>query len=154
MSTAPPPKKPQSDVRKRSVLPSTLNLLAAAQSSSAAASINDLTSDEYLDKMEEELNRSVDKEVEGLVDGMGEIVAKGNIEGRDHHQLSLDSFQIASRTESMIRSTHTLLSLVHTLKLLHLFSDTATPTLATEKRAKELEKEIEVAKARVRALVQ
>lgn len=34
----------------------------------------ELNSDEYLDKMEEELNRKVDADTEVLVDGMAELV--------------------------------------------------------------------------------
>jgi hypothetical protein len=54
---------------------------------------------------------------------------------------------------SQIRAAHSLLSLSHTLKLLHLFADTATPTLAREQRAAQLEKEIAQAKERVESLV-
>ena len=52
-----------------------------------------------------------------------------------------------------IRSAHSLLSLSHTLKLLHLFADTATPTATRERLAAQLEKDIEAAKAKVEDLV-
>lgn len=71
MDTATP--KRQTDVRRRTVAPTTLqNLLAA--SSGAQSAVNDLKSDEALDKLEEELNRRVDEETQVLVQGMADLV--------------------------------------------------------------------------------
>lgn len=57
------------DVRKRTVLPSTLqNVRAPGQPQL------ELPSDAYLDREEEELNRRVDAHVEQLVDGMKDLV--------------------------------------------------------------------------------
>lgn len=94
------------------------------------------------------------------------------IDGKDHFRVAQEAFQAECRTESMVRSTfldstrreltlrfsqiraaHSLLSLSHTLKLLHLFADTATPTITRERLAAELEKDIEAAKAKVDLLV-
>lgn len=72
MSSSTAPKQRQSDVRRRAVLPTTLqNLkLAAAQSEPTTQ----LAADDFLDKMEEELNRKVDADVDALVEGMAELV--------------------------------------------------------------------------------
>jgi hypothetical protein len=71
MDTSTP--KRQTDVRRRTVAPTTLqNLLAA--SSGAQSAVNDLKSDEALDKLEEELNRRVDEETQVLVQGMADLV--------------------------------------------------------------------------------
>lgn len=78
MSTARPSNLPPpggapraSDVRRRTVAPTTLqNLIAAA----ATKTHSELPSEEYLDKMEEELNRKVDVETDVLVEGMAEMV--------------------------------------------------------------------------------
>lgn len=72
----------QTDVRRRTVLPSTLNNLR-----NTAASGLDLTSDEYLDKQEEELNRVVDQNVEQLVEGMKDLVALARVSPTSRGQL-------------------------------------------------------------------
>ena len=75
----------QTDVRKRTVLPTTLQNMrtsaiggvagpAGAGAGAGAGGGLELSSDEYLDKMEEELNRKVDGDTEVLVDGMAELV--------------------------------------------------------------------------------
>lgn len=231
----PPPKKPRaSDVRRRAVLPTTLqNLHAAANASTAAGAGPQLQADDFLDKVEEELNRKVDHDVDVLVEGMAELVKvhqvslpslpallqsvpssgwkqsrarrrpdeagsrtrgltgpapifvpqparshlslphSAQIEGKDHFRVTQDAFQAEVRTESMvrrprprsansacsrsspaqIRAAHSLLSLSHTLKLLHLFADTATPAAAREARSATLDEEIARAKKAVGDLV-
>lgn len=67
--SVPAPAARQTDVRRRTVLPQTLQGLQLASS----ATQTDLSSDEYLDKMEEELNRRVDDHVQSLVNGMAEL---------------------------------------------------------------------------------
>jgi mediator of RNA polymerase II transcription subunit 22 len=61
---------PQTDVSRPSALP-TANL---RQRQSAALSLVDQNSEEYLDNIEEEWNKKVDTEVETLVDGMVDLV--------------------------------------------------------------------------------
>lgn len=76
-STGAPVGRPQSDVRKRTVLPTTLQnmrLQAATASGLDTDMMTKMTSDEYLDKIEEELNRKVDAETDVLVEGMSELV--------------------------------------------------------------------------------
>ncbi|KAK4056412.1 hypothetical protein OIO90_002555 [Microbotryomycetes sp. JL221] len=160
-NTGPVPPR-QTDVRRRTVLPKTLqNMQAAAASrggnrgagegSSGAddvLAVLELPSEEYLDKIEEELNRRVDQDTETLVEGMAEL-----IDGKDHYRVAQDSFQANVRTESMIRAAHSLISLSHTLKLLHLFADTKTPLEARQRLAQQYDTDIEAAKTRIRNLV-
>lgn len=95
------------------------------------------------------------------------------IAGKDHFRVSQDAFQAEVRTESMvrcrpfvrlsalahalprsqIRAAHSLLGLAHTLKLLHLFADTATPAAVREARGRSLDDEIARAKEAVGHLV-
>ena len=83
--SAPAPSAPsaapqrQTDVRKRTVLPTTLQNLRSTASSSSQAELDLLNSDEYLDKLEEELNRKVDGEVDGLVEGLKELIALARV---------------------------------------------------------------------------
>lgn len=69
----------QTDVRKRTILPQTLQNLRSTASSSGQAELDQLNSDEYLDKLEEELNRKVDGEVDGLVEGLKELIALARV---------------------------------------------------------------------------
>lgn len=61
------------DVRRRTVLPTTLQNMHNAAVAGAAAG-NELASEEHLDAVEEELNRKVDGDTEVLVEGMAELV--------------------------------------------------------------------------------
>lgn len=61
----------QSDVRQRTVLP---QMLHGRPLSSAAVADEVLCSDEYLDKIEDELNKRVDDQVDVLRDGMADLV--------------------------------------------------------------------------------
>lgn len=70
------PQSRASDVRRRTVLPTTLQNLAHTTSSSTQP---ELLSEEYLDKMEEELNRKVDVDTEVLVEGMAELVKHAQV---------------------------------------------------------------------------
>ncbi|KAL8283299.1 hypothetical protein RQP46_005709 [Phenoliferia psychrophenolica] len=146
-----PPKARASDVRRRAVLPTTLQLVANASSQPSGAA--HLGADEFLDKMEEDLNRKVDHDVEILVDGMADLVKVHQITHKDHFRVAQDAFQAQVRTDTMIRAAHSLLSLAHTLKLLHLFADTATPAAAMDARAKVLDEEIRRAKEAVEGMV-
>ena len=87
MSSLPPPSSSrQTDVRKRTVLPTTLQNLRSTNNSSTGnthqqqpSEIDQLNSEEYLNKLEEELNRKVDNEVEGLVEGLKELVGLARV---------------------------------------------------------------------------
>ncbi|SCV74767.1 BQ2448_7796 [Microbotryum intermedium] len=139
------------DVRRRTNQPQTLQQSQHTSTHLPAlpsdALLQDLDSQASLDKMEHELNKTVDDEVEVLVEGMVELVRASQIKDKDHFRVSQEAFAAQVRTESMIRAAQSLLSLSHTLKLLHLFADSSTPALARESRAKELDEIINEAKA-------
>ncbi|GAA5834603.1 hypothetical protein JCM11251_007051 [Rhodosporidiobolus azoricus] len=153
-SSRPPAKAPvQTDVRsRRAVPPSTLqnlrlNSTTGGGAGGAGRGELDLTSDEYLDKVEEELNRRVDADVDSLVEGMKELVHLARLpppaQGLPHpSQPSHSSLSSTLRTQSMIRSAHSLLSLAHNLKLLHLFGDAEAGSSAREAKEERLTGEI------------
>lgn len=65
------PKKVESDVRRKAVLP---KILGAGLQPNRLSTSSDVLSEAYLDTMEEDLNRRVDVEVETLVTGLAELV--------------------------------------------------------------------------------
>ncbi|GAA6034675.1 hypothetical protein JCM8097_001111 [Rhodosporidiobolus ruineniae] len=164
MSTpAPPSSTPsrtalQTDVRRRTVLPSTLsNLRSASSAGSGGRGELDLPSDEYLDKVEEELNRRVDRDVEVLVDGLRDLVALAKLPpptapqppSSHPHQAHLSA---PLRTESMLKAAHDLVALAGQLKLLHLFGDGQAGAESREEAERRLSGEIAALKARAAAL--
>lgn len=66
------------DVRRRTVLPTTLQNMHNAAVAGAVAG-NELASEEHLDAIEEELNRKVDADTEVLVEGMAELVKMSKV---------------------------------------------------------------------------
>ena len=91
------PANARTDVRRRTVLPTTLQNMHNAHITGAAAAGNELPSEEYLDAIEEELNRKVDADTEILVEGMAELVKMSKVGlnnslllllGRTSHQKS------------------------------------------------------------------
>ncbi|GAA5901442.1 uncharacterized protein JCM6883_000214 [Sporobolomyces salmoneus] len=152
-SAAPSSSARQTDVRKRTVLPTTLQNLRSTTSSAGSTQIevDGLTSDEYLDRLEEELNRKLDGELEGLVEGFKELVALARIDPLTSHpsQASLRSAQSRLRTHQILRNAHQLLSMSHQLKLLHLFGDLETGSKGREERERELGEEIRAQRERV-----
>ncbi|GAA6020572.1 hypothetical protein JCM10207_008672 [Rhodosporidiobolus poonsookiae] len=143
--SAPPPR--QTDVRRRTLLPS----VQRNYSNTANNSTLELPSDEYLDRIEEDLNRKVDGHVEALVDGMKELVGLARLDpSPPPHPSSSAHRALASRlrTEQMLRSAHSLLALAHQLKLLHLFGDGEAGDKTREARETELMEEIEALKRR------
>lgn len=103
-SNLPPPGGPPraSDVRRRTVAPTTLqNLIAAA----ATKTYSELPSEEYLDKMEEELNRKVDLETEVLVEGMAEMVKISQVRLRPSFPSSLRVRLLSGGSEGAVYTT-------------------------------------------------
>ncbi|GAA5985722.1 hypothetical protein JCM10908_007086 [Rhodotorula pacifica] len=149
---------PQTDVRKRTVLPSTLQNVqrAGAGGSSAGQSGGvELSSDEYLDRQEEELNRRVDVSVEQLVQGMNELVALAKFDPSNPPHPSASAHRSLAaelKTQQMLGSAHSLLGLAHTLKLLHLFGDEAAGGQVRDERSTQLRAEIEQLKGRLAQL--
>lgn len=146
----------QTDVRKRTVLPSTLQNMRGAggggQGQGQGQGQGDLSSDEYLDRQEEELNRRVDVHVDQLVQGMHDLVSLAKFDPLNppHPSASAHrSLAVELKTQQMLASAHSLLSLAHTLKLLHLFGDEAATVHAQERASRQLESDIERLKARL-----
>ncbi|KAG8825444.1 hypothetical protein FRC19_011379 [Serendipita sp. 401] len=83
----------------------------------------DQTSDEYLDGMYEEWNKKLDAEIEVLVEGMTELVKIASIGNKDKFKVAQEAFEAQCRTESMVRAATSLLSIIHSLKLVLLLSD-------------------------------
>ncbi|KAI9062189.1 hypothetical protein FKP32DRAFT_1593765 [Trametes sanguinea] len=110
---------PQTDVSRPSALPTAKLLQRQTQP------LVDQNSNEYLDAIEEEWNKKVDVEIETLVDGMTDLVSLASIEDKDKFRIAQEAFQAQCRAESMIRAAHSLMSIIHSMKLLLLLSDEA-----------------------------
>ncbi|VDB83811.1 unnamed protein product [Peniophora sp. CBMAI 1063] len=110
---------PQTDVARRAALP-TANL-----GQRTAPRVADENSDEYLDNIEEEWNKKVDAEIATLVDGMVDLVNLASIGTKDKFKVAQEAFQAQFRAESMVRAANSLLSIIHSMKLLLLLSDEA-----------------------------
>ncbi|KDQ57034.1 hypothetical protein JAAARDRAFT_35633 [Jaapia argillacea MUCL 33604] len=122
----------QTDVSRPSALP-TAKLLS--QRSREVKQLVDQNSDEYLDAIEQEWNKKVDIEVETLVDGMVDLVGLASIGDKDKFRIAQEAFQAQCRAESMVRAANSLLSIIHSMKLLLLLSDEAQ---IANRRAAEL----------------
>lgn len=88
-SHAPPAPPKQTDFRRRTVLPSTQRNAAQQGAGSTSHGGLDLASDDYLDRVEEELNRRVDHDTQSLVDGMRDLVALAKVSECMHAPPSL-----------------------------------------------------------------
>lgn len=161
------------DVRSRSKLQPILGQIS--RSAAVANAPSEGQSEEYLDAMEEALNVRVDGEVDLLASGLAELVAMARIERKDHFQVAQDSFHANIRTESIvsrsfpapfssslpttfrqflilhlqIRAAQNLLSLTHSLKLLHLFEDNEQGTENRERESTLLREQIATLKREI-----
>ncbi|KAI0742659.1 hypothetical protein C8Q80DRAFT_920554 [Daedaleopsis nitida] len=138
----------ETDVSRPSALP-TAKLL---QRQSQQASI-DQTSDQYLDAVEEEWNKRVDVEIETLVDGMADIVSLASIGDKDKFRIAQESFQAQCRAESMIRAANSLMSTIHSMKLLLLLSDEAQIAKRRDIELRNVQAEKSDAQKKVAALL-
>ncbi|KZO90705.1 hypothetical protein CALVIDRAFT_490073, partial [Calocera viscosa TUFC12733] len=107
-----------------------------------------LNSAEYLDAVEEEWNKRVDAEVETLVGGMQDLVELATVGDKDKHRIYEDAFETELRAENMVRAAHSLLSIVHSLKLMILLSDEGQVVERRQRELTQLAKETEAAKER------
>ncbi|KZT57675.1 hypothetical protein CALCODRAFT_483001 [Calocera cornea HHB12733] len=107
-----------------------------------------LNSAEYLDAVEEEWNKRVDAEVETLVGGMQDLVELATVGDKDKHRIYEDAFETELRAENMVRAAHSLLSIVHSLKLMILLSDEGQVVERRQKELTQIVKETEAAKER------
>ncbi|KAI0343091.1 hypothetical protein BDW22DRAFT_1356663 [Trametopsis cervina] len=138
---------PQTDVSRPSALP-TASLLSRSSQPTV-----DQNSDEYLDAIEEEWNKKVDAEVETLVDGMVDLVSIASIGDKDKFRVAQEAFQAQCRAESMIRAAHSLLSIIHSMKLLLLLSDETQIASRRDAELRTVQTEKEEAKIKVAALL-
>lgn len=74
-----------SDTRSKTVAPTTLQSFNKALNSAASNETDLLNSDEYLDKIEEDLNKKVDSDIEILVEGMTELVKMSKVSYFRYH---------------------------------------------------------------------
>ncbi|THH14107.1 hypothetical protein EW146_g6179 [Bondarzewia mesenterica] len=140
---------PQTDVPRLSALP-TANLRTRTGPSQ---SFVDQNSDEYLDNIEEEWNKKVDAEIETLADGMVDLVNLATIGDKDKFRIAQEAFQAQSRAESMVRAANSLLSIIHSMKLLLLLSDEAQIVNRRDAEFKSAQQEKEEAKRKVAELL-
>lgn len=140
---------PQTDVPRPSALP-TANLRSRLAPSQPFV---DQTSNEYLDNIEEEWNKKVDVEIETLADGMVDLVNLASIGDKDKFRTAQEAFQAQFRAESMIRAANSLLSIIHSMKLLLLLSDEAQIVNRRDAEFKVTQREKEEAKKQVAGLL-
>ncbi|KAI0711497.1 hypothetical protein C8Q76DRAFT_623073 [Earliella scabrosa] len=138
---------PQTDVSRPSALP-TAKLLQRQ-----APSVADQNSAEYLDAVEEEWNKRVDVEIETLVDGMVDIVSLASIGDKDKFRIAQESFQAQCRAESMIRAANSLMSTIHSMKLLLLLSDETQIAKRRDAELRSVQAEKKEAQTKVAALL-
>ncbi|ETW83240.1 hypothetical protein HETIRDRAFT_315835 [Heterobasidion irregulare TC 32-1] len=144
----------QTDVPRPSALP-TANLRSRLAPSQPFV---DQTSNEYLDNIEEEWNKKVDVEIETLADGMVDLVNLASIGDKDKFRIAQEAFQAQFRAESMvrtypIRAANSLLSIIHSMKLLLLLSDEAQIVNRRDAEFKVTQREKEEAKKQVAGLL-
>ncbi|TFY72274.1 hypothetical protein EVG20_g737 [Dentipellis fragilis] len=140
---------PQTDVSRPSALP-TANLLHRG---GASQPLVDQNSAEYLNGIEEEWNKKIDVEVETLADGMVDLVNLASIGDKDKFKIAQEAFQAQFRAESMIRAAHSLLSIIHSMKLLLLLSDEAQIVSRRDAEFRTASQEKEDAKKKVAELL-
>ncbi|WFD37618.1 uncharacterized protein MJAP1_000565 [Malassezia japonica] len=76
----------------------------------------------HLDALEEAVNKRIDADVETLMDNYKEIINLSRIGGKDHFDVSRESFQLETRADSMVRAAQSLYLLSDSLKLSLLLS--------------------------------
>ncbi|GAC92817.1 hypothetical protein PHSY_000373 [Pseudozyma hubeiensis SY62] len=143
---------------KNVALPTALNLgkigtsATSASTAAAAATNSRLTaSTEYLDSLEESVNKTIDAEVETLLSSYKELVSLATIADKDKYRVAQEAFQTEARADIMIRSAQTLTLLSESLKLSLLLSKTPDPALNDE--AIQLIKSTEAEKLRCAVLI-
>ncbi|KAN0064106.1 hypothetical protein ACQY0O_003270 [Thecaphora frezii] len=131
-----------------------------ASSSSATTAAGDagsglsgqLASQEYLDKLEEGVNRTIDRDVETLLESFKELISLATIGDKDKFQIEQEAFQADARADAMVRSAQNLSLLSESLKLSLLLSKAPDPALNDE--AIELMKSTELEKLKCAHLLE
>lgn len=111
---------------------------------SAAAGAQARTSKEHLDQLEENVNKSIDTEVDTLLRSYKELVSLATIADKDKFRIAQEAFQAEARADTMVRSVQSLSLLSESLKLSLLLSKSTDPALDDEAldliKSTELEK--------------
>lgn len=94
--------------------------------------------------MEESVNKTIDTEVETLVESFKELISLATIGDKDKFRIGQETFQAEARADSMVRSAQSLSLISESLKLSLLLSKSPDPALNDE--AIELIKSTELAK--------
>jgi len=144
---------PSTDVSRPSALPTANLLFPKSSSNLRLQQSQEQNSTQYLDDIEEEWNKKVDVEIETLVDGMVDIVSLASIGDKDKFRVAQESFQIQCRAESMIKASNSLLSIIHSMKLLLLLSDESQIANRRDTELKAVQTEKEQTKRKVAALL-
>ncbi|KAH9930538.1 uncharacterized protein BXZ73DRAFT_28382, partial [Epithele typhae] len=137
----------KSDVSRPSALPTARLLQRPSQP------LIDQDSNDYLDNVEEEWNKRVDVEIETLVDSMVDIVSLAAIGDKDKFRIAEEAFQAQCRAESMIRAANSLMSTIHSMKLLLLLSDEAQIVKRRDAELRSVQAEKTEAQKKVAALL-
>ncbi|KAH9807744.1 hypothetical protein DFH28DRAFT_1001986 [Melampsora americana] len=141
----------QTDVRRRTNLSTTTNALkSTAEGPNEGMS---MSSHDFLRTVEDEMNRIVDRDVETLVEGMEEIIDLSMVGPVDKLRSLQDSLAIELRSETLVRSCTSLLSLSHSMKMMWLLGDEAHSRNIRDRKVLELTNEIEDIKAEVAGLM-
>lgn len=118
--------------------------MAPAPAPSSTASAQPRSSKEHLDQLEENVNKSVDNEVDTLLRSYKELVSLATIADKDKFRIAQEAFQAEARADTMVRSVQSLSLLSESLKLSLLLSKSPDPALDDEAldliKSTELEK--------------
>ncbi|KAG8919251.1 hypothetical protein FRC03_004179 [Tulasnella sp. 419] len=123
----------QSDFARPSALP-TASLAPRNQQRNAELALD---SDQYLERFEEEWNKKIDEHIQVLADNMVDLVDIARIGNKDQFRVAQEAFQTELKAESMVLAASSLLSLIHSLKLMLLLSDEQE---IAERREDEMQK--------------
>ncbi|GAC71534.1 hypothetical protein PANT_3c00073 [Moesziomyces antarcticus T-34] len=130
-----------STFRSDVALPTALNLgkigssattASTAAASSLASAQARLSSAEYLDQLEESVNKTIDAEIDTLLTSYKELVSLASIADKDKFRVAQEAFQTEARADIMVRSVQTLSLLSESLKLSLLLSKAPDATLSDE----------------------
>ncbi|ETS65425.1 hypothetical protein PaG_00159 [Moesziomyces aphidis] len=130
-----------SSFRSDVALPTALNLgkigssattASTAAASSLASAQARLSSAEYLDQLEESVNKTIDAEIDTLLTSYKELVSLASIADKDKFRVAQEAFQTEARADIMVRSVQTLSLLSESLKLSLLLSKAPDATLSDE----------------------
>ncbi|PWN46569.1 hypothetical protein IE53DRAFT_391257 [Violaceomyces palustris] len=110
-----------------------------------------MASEAYLDRLEEGVNKTIDSEVEALLESFKELVSLATMHDKDKFRVAQEAFQAEARAEIMVRAAQSLSLLSEELKLSLLLSK--TPSASLDDEAIELMRSTEMEKLRCARLL-